>query len=169
MAGGGGIQHPRGRQLSCRLEQPRYDQGQRQIAAALRRAARQHPVLFTNSVKSARLVRACHHRVDVLSGAKRIPLPCWMNFSTQRGRILRASRLYTRGGVSEVAAAWTKALELAESLDDTEYQKRSLWGLWSFHVNGVEYRAALSADFEDRLSRSHLHGVQESAHHAHIG
>jgi predicted ATPase/DNA-binding winged helix-turn-helix (wHTH) protein len=57
---------------------------------------------------------------------------------------LGASRLYTRGGVPEVAAAWTKALELAESLDDTEYQMRSLWGLWSFHVNGVDYRTALS-------------------------
>ena len=51
---------------------------------------------------------------------------------------LGASRLYTRGGVPEVASAWTKALELAESLGDLEYQKRSLWGLWSFHVNGVD-------------------------------
>ncbi len=44
MAGGGGVQHPRGRQLGCRLEQTRDNQGQRQIAAALRRAARQHGV-----------------------------------------------------------------------------------------------------------------------------
>src|ERR1700740_3748920 len=29
---------------------------------------------------------------------------------------LGASRLYTRGGVPEVASAWTRALELAESL-----------------------------------------------------
>ena len=42
---------------------------------------------------------------------------------------LGASRLYTRGGVPEVASAWTKALKLAESLGDTEYQMRSLWGL----------------------------------------
>jgi predicted ATPase/DNA-binding winged helix-turn-helix (wHTH) protein len=57
---------------------------------------------------------------------------------------LGASRLYTRGGVPEVASAWTKALELANSLGDPEYQKRALWGLWSFHVNGVDYRTALS-------------------------
>jgi predicted ATPase/DNA-binding winged helix-turn-helix (wHTH) protein len=57
---------------------------------------------------------------------------------------LGASRLYTRGGVPEVASAWTKALKLAESLGDTEYQMRSLWGLWSFHVNGVDYCTALS-------------------------
>jgi predicted ATPase/DNA-binding winged helix-turn-helix (wHTH) protein len=57
---------------------------------------------------------------------------------------LGASRLYTRGGAPEVASAWTRALELAEKLGDLEYQKRSLWGLWSFHVNGVDYRTALS-------------------------
>ena len=44
MAGGGGIQHPRGRQLGRRLEQAGDDQSQRQIAAALRRPARQHGV-----------------------------------------------------------------------------------------------------------------------------
>ena len=44
MGGGGGIQHPRGRQLGCRLEQTGDDQGQRKIAAALRRAARQQRV-----------------------------------------------------------------------------------------------------------------------------
>ena len=41
---GGRIQHPRGCQLGFRIEQPGDDQGQRQIAAALRRAARQHSV-----------------------------------------------------------------------------------------------------------------------------
>ena len=44
MAGGGGIQHPRGRQLGRRLEQAGDDQGQRQIAPALRRPPRQHGV-----------------------------------------------------------------------------------------------------------------------------
>jgi hypothetical protein len=44
MAGGGGIQHPRGRQLGRWLEQAGNDQGQRQIAPALRRPARQHGI-----------------------------------------------------------------------------------------------------------------------------
>ncbi len=44
MAGGGGVQHPRRRQLGRRLEQAGDDQGQRQIAAALRRPARQHGI-----------------------------------------------------------------------------------------------------------------------------
>ena len=34
----------------------------------------------------------------------------------------------------EIDTAWTKALAIAESLDDAEYQLRSLWGLWSFHI-----------------------------------
>jgi hypothetical protein len=44
MAGSGGIQHACRRQLGRRLEQARDDQGQRQIASALRRPPRQHRV-----------------------------------------------------------------------------------------------------------------------------
>jgi hypothetical protein len=44
MAGGGGIEHPRGRQLGRRLEQARDDQGQRQIPSALRRPTGQQGV-----------------------------------------------------------------------------------------------------------------------------
>jgi hypothetical protein len=44
MAGGRGVQHSRGRQLGRRLEQARDDQGERQIAPALRRPTRQHGV-----------------------------------------------------------------------------------------------------------------------------
>jgi predicted ATPase len=37
----------------------------------------------------------------------------------------------------------TSALEIAESLDDTEYQLRSIWGLWGLHSETGRYRAAL--------------------------
>jgi predicted ATPase/DNA-binding winged helix-turn-helix (wHTH) protein len=57
---------------------------------------------------------------------------------------LAASLMYTRGAVSEIGMAWTKALEIAESLDDDEYQLRSLWGLWSFQISGGRYREALA-------------------------
>ena len=57
---------------------------------------------------------------------------------------LTASLMYTRGAVSEVGAAGTKALEIAESLDDAEYQLRSLWGLWSFRLNCGEQVVALT-------------------------
>jgi predicted ATPase len=52
--------------------------------------------------------------------------------------------MYTRGAVSEIDAVGTKALEIAESLGNAEYQLRSLFGLWSFHINGGQHRVALT-------------------------
>jgi predicted ATPase/DNA-binding winged helix-turn-helix (wHTH) protein len=62
---------------------------------------------------------------------------------------LAASLRYTRGAVSETGAAWTKALEIAESLEDPEYQLRALWGLWFFHTTNSRHRVAL--DLAQRL------------------
>jgi tetratricopeptide (TPR) repeat protein len=45
--------------------------------------------------------------------------------------------------VSEMGEASTKALELAESLGDSEYQLRALRGLYFFHMANGRYRAAL--------------------------
>jgi predicted ATPase/DNA-binding winged helix-turn-helix (wHTH) protein len=57
---------------------------------------------------------------------------------------LTASLMYTRGAVSEVGTVGTKALEIAESLDNAEYQLRSLWGLWSFRINCGQQCVALT-------------------------
>jgi predicted ATPase/DNA-binding winged helix-turn-helix (wHTH) protein len=58
---------------------------------------------------------------------------------------LGASLAYTRGStVPEIGAAWTRALEIAESLDDAEYQLRSLRGLWFFQTASSRHRAALA-------------------------
>jgi predicted ATPase/DNA-binding winged helix-turn-helix (wHTH) protein len=62
---------------------------------------------------------------------------------------LAASLRYTRGAVSETGAAWTKALEIAESLEDPEYQLQALWGLWLFHTTSSRHRIAL--DLAQRL------------------
>jgi predicted ATPase/DNA-binding winged helix-turn-helix (wHTH) protein len=89
---------------------------------------------------------------------------------------------YTTGPVRETAAAWTKTLMIAKSLGDTEYQLRALRGLWAHHMNGCEYRRALSLanefrglaatladptslDFGDRMAALILHymGDQNSA------
>ena len=43
----------------------------------------------------------------------------------------------------EIGAAWTKTLEIAESLEDADYQLRSLCGLWFFHTAGGRHRVAL--------------------------
>ena len=68
--------------------------------------------------------------------------------------------------------------EIADSLGDAEYQLRALWGLWSFHINGVRYRTALALalalaqrysalaathpDLDDRLTGERMIGV---SHH----
>jgi len=46
--------------------------------------------------------------------------------------------------VPETAAAWTRALEIAQTLDDTEYRLRALWGLFPYRIRSGEYRAALA-------------------------
>jgi predicted ATPase len=56
---------------------------------------------------------------------------------------LAASLRYTRGAVPEVPAAWTRALDIAESLDESDYRLRALWGLWFFHSASSEHCVAL--------------------------
>src|ERR1700731_1193436 len=57
---------------------------------------------------------------------------------------LGASLMYTKGPVPETAAAWATALEIAQTLDDTEYQLRALWGLFAYRISSGEYLAALT-------------------------
>jgi hypothetical protein len=57
---------------------------------------------------------------------------------------LGTALLHTRGvGSPEMAAALTKALELAEWLDDIEYRLRALFGLYVYRFVTGEYRGAL--------------------------
>ena len=56
---------------------------------------------------------------------------------------LGASLLYTTGPSPETGATWTRALEIAEGLEDTECQLRALRGFWAHRLNNGEYRAAL--------------------------
>jgi len=86
---------------------------------------------------------------------------------------LAVSLRYIRGAVPETGAALKRALELAESLDDPDYQLRSLWEFWSFHISSGQYPAALAlaqrfrtlaanrADPSDRLIGEGLIGVSE--------
>lgn len=46
-------------------------------------------------------------------------------------------------GLPHGAAAWEKALEIASSLGDVDYQLRALWALWVDRTNRAEPRAAL--------------------------
>jgi predicted ATPase len=58
---------------------------------------------------------------------------------------LGAILTYGKGPGPDADAAWTRALEMAEQLDDTQYKLRALWGLWSSRFNGGDLRQALQA------------------------
>jgi predicted ATPase/DNA-binding winged helix-turn-helix (wHTH) protein len=51
--------------------------------------------------------------------------------------------VWTKGPIPEADAAFTRALEIAEALDDGEYQIRVLWGLWASHFNSGRIRISL--------------------------
>jgi predicted ATPase len=48
-----------------------------------------------------------------------------------------------KDAVARAGAAWTRAFEIAESLDDAAYRLTSLWGLWLFKFARSEHRTAL--------------------------
>ena len=90
------------------------------------------------------LMEECRDRVEralaALAAGASTDARCEMQLSGALG----ASLMYTRGPVSETEAAWTHALDLAESLDDATFQLSALWGL-SFHrsISG-EHRTELA-------------------------
>jgi len=52
--------------------------------------------------------------------------------------------MYTKGAVSETRTALANALAIAESLADTDYQLRALWGLCVDRLNNGMFREALA-------------------------
>jgi len=85
-----------------------------------------------------------------------------------------ASLSYSRGAASpETSMAYTRALGIAESLDDAEYRLRALWGLWAYHTAGGRHHVALELaqrfstlaaerpDPNDRLSGEGMIGVSQ--------
>src|SRR5439155_20605154 len=50
---------------------------------------------------------------------------------------------YTFAGTQEIVAAWRTVLEIAERLDDADYQLRALWGLWAGEMYSGRFAAAL--------------------------
>ncbi|MEA2917967.1 MAG: hypothetical protein QOJ15_10048, partial [Bradyrhizobium sp.] len=57
---------------------------------------------------------------------------------------LGAALFLTKGSGPEMAAAWTSAFEIAESLDDADYRLRALWGLFIDCFTSRRYREALA-------------------------
>lgn len=57
---------------------------------------------------------------------------------------LATSLYYTQEVVPEVRTAWTTTIEIAERLNDAEYQLQALHGLALYHVSNAEYRISLA-------------------------
>jgi hypothetical protein len=53
------------------------------------------------------------------------------------------SRMYAGDPISDVDAAWSETLDLAEQVGDPDYQLRAIWGLFAGSFNGGHYRKAL--------------------------
>jgi predicted ATPase/DNA-binding winged helix-turn-helix (wHTH) protein len=90
------------------------------------------------------LLDECRRRVEqALAGLGREPAR-----STRRHMQLFAALgvalLHKAGPGPEVRAAYAAVLEIAQTLDDTDYQLRALWGLWVCHINAGEYRSTLA-------------------------
>jgi predicted ATPase len=90
------------------------------------------------------LMDECRSRVEralaVLGGKPSRDAPCGMKLYTA----LATSLIYTGGTSTELEAAWTESLELAERLDDTEYRLRAVWELWTLNRVSQWHRAALT-------------------------
>jgi predicted ATPase len=91
------------------------------------------------------LMEECRGRVEralaaIAAGTGR-DARCEMKLHVALAQSLR----YSRGaGFSEIGVAGTRALEIAESLGNAEYQLRALWSLWAFRFNGGQHCLALS-------------------------
>jgi hypothetical protein len=84
---------------------------------------------------------------------------------------LGVSLTYTKGSGPETGAAWEHALQIAEALDNADYELRALHGLWLYNIMCGEFRTALrlaqkfsalaaeTADPFDRLIGDRLIGV----------
>lgn len=69
------------------------------------------------------------------------------------------SLMYTTGPERPTSSAWQTAFELAEKVDDVDYQLRALWGLWASRINNGEFGQALA--FAERFSACASHGSPE--------
>ena len=97
------------------------------------------------------LLDECRRRVEqalshLASGSGR-DAHCEMQLEAALGLTL----FHTKGSTREAGAAWTRALAVADRLEDIEHQLRAMWGLWSFRMTSAEYRDALA--FAQRFRR----------------
>jgi predicted ATPase/DNA-binding winged helix-turn-helix (wHTH) protein len=102
------------------------------------------------------LIEECGYRAKQALGALK---------SLGRSDLREEMRLHAALGAStskapEMGKAWTTALDIAESLGDTEYQLRALRGLYFYHTGRNRYRTAMP--FAQRFHELALSGTNPS-------
>ena len=106
------------------------------------------------------LLRECRGRVEQALAALGLGASRDARREMKLHAALATSLTYTRGAAApEIGTVWTRTIEIAEGLDDTEYQLRALWGLWSFHISTGDYPSA------DTLARR-FHEIATHSNHA---
>ncbi|HEY1432723.1 MAG TPA: hypothetical protein VGF39_14025 [Stellaceae bacterium] len=92
------------------------------------------------------LLKECRSRVEQALAAMEVGTDPDAPREMKLHAALGASLVHThdlKDAVPGAGAAWTRAFEIAESLDDAEYRLVSLWGLWFFHLASSRHRVAL--------------------------
>jgi predicted ATPase len=107
------------------------------------------------------LMAECHGRVERALGALQAGPTRDARSQMHLYSALASSLPYIKGIVPELGTAWTKALEIAESLDATEYQLRSRWGLWDFYLSNGRYEVALECAQTFRALAEHRGGLAD--------
>jgi len=89
------------------------------------------------------LIVECRRRVEQALAVVRTQGGGDLRRDMQLSAALGSTLVYTSMG-PQARAAWTSALEIAESLDDIDYKLRSLWGLWVDRLNNGAFQEALA-------------------------
>jgi predicted ATPase len=105
------------------------------------------------------LMHECEERVERAIGVQRQAPAQSPRTEMQLAGALATSLFHTKGAVQEVDIAWKRTLELAVRLNETDYQLRALWGLWSYCISAGDYPGA------DTLARR-FHEIATRSNHA---
>jgi len=90
------------------------------------------------------MVEECRVRVEHALASLGADLTRGTRKSMQLYAAQGLSLMYTKGAAPETRAALTRALQIAEMFDDTDYQLRALWGLCVDRLNNGIFREALA-------------------------
>jgi predicted ATPase/DNA-binding winged helix-turn-helix (wHTH) protein len=106
------------------------------------------------------LMDECGERVERAMRAQAEGVGATPRSEMKLSAALGAALYYTKGAVPEIDGAWSKALEIAERLDECDYQVRALWGLWSYRISAGDYPTAntLAQRFRDIAAQRPDHG-----------